>query len=690
MSSIRLALKRSLNASEEKDEGGEKISPPLPNAKRCKPESSTCTDKEATVRGGRGNGKVRRAYSSSSEEGNERGEKEEGEEGEDELDDGFGSDCYGDEKDRAKLMSMSEMQREEILYERGEKRKELLERRALRERIAASRKAQGDRPPAKQGGQKQQMKSKAGRTAASQYFSSSEEMSSEGSEDEGGTSAGSKHEEDDITTESRREGEKLIEEGKRREGRGSDRSEDKVDSSQWGDVIHASGQDLKKEEPKLIVGSGEEVGPSLFNINDCRVPRQSLEKWVNEPYFSEAVKDTFIKICVGNWEGKPVYRLSQVEGVSKYKRMYKLGNTYTDKALQLKFGCNVKQFRMDLVSNNTVSQREFDKWLTACIKGHVEVPGPKAIERKKEQVIQLTRFRKYTPEEVQSMVKQSQKNARGNPGNITSKIMKLEVELGCLRNRLVEEKKAVQSARDDPPDESYDNGLERLETQVHQTEGEIQSLEDNIQKLKAMDVARSENYAARTKASKISALNKRNTMANMDADLELSRQRNLNKSVGKKEGIAADPFARRACRPKVLWAVKSKDSANSAPKKDRGEHKDSKETVETTDIKSEKQSDQSNDTQEDVSSLSASTITQGVIPLDSMLEDPQTAAKLSKDLSYNEDVLEVAEQEVAELSKRLSKTSNNYGFGGLSKNVSRQGMSLSDYLKRARQEHSVE
>ncbi len=679
-------MKRSLNAPEEEDEEGKKISSPLPNAKRCKPESSACTDKEVTVRGERGNGKVRRAYSSSSDEGNER------EEDEDELDDGFGSDCYGDEEDRAKLMSMSEMQREEILYERGEKRKELLERRALRERIAASRKAQGDMPPAKQGGQKQQMKSKAGKTAASQYFSSSEEMSSEGSEDEGGSSAGSKHEEDDITTESRREGGKLIEEVKRREGRGSDPSKDKVSSSEWGDVIHTSGQDLKKEEPKLIVGSGEEVGPSLFNINDCRVPRQSLEKWVNEPYFHEAVKDAFIKLCVGNWKGQPVYRLSQVEGVSKYKRMYKLGNAYTDKTLQLRFGCNVKQFRMDLVSNHTVSQREFDKWLAECIKGHVEVPGPRAIERKKEQVIQLTRFRKYTPEEVQSMVKQSQKNARGNPGNITSKIMKLEAELGCLCNRLVEEKKAVQSARDDPPDESYDNGLERLETQLRQTEGEIQSVEDNIQKLKAMDAERSENFAARTKGSKISALNKRNTMANIDADLELSRQRNLNKSVAKKEGVAADPFARRACRPKVLWAVKSKDSASSAPKKDESENQDSKETVETTDVKSEKRPDQLNDTQEDVSSSlsTASAITQGILPLDSMLENSQTTPEVPEDLSFNEDVLEVAEQEVAELSKRLSKTSSNNGFGGLSKSVCRKGMSLSDYLKRARQEHSVE
>ncbi len=689
MSSIRLALKRSLNASEEDDEEGERISSPLPNAKRSKPENSICIEKGAAARSGKGTGKVIHAYSSSSEEGNEMGEKEEGEE-EDELDDEYGSDCYGDEEDRAKLMSMSEMQREEILYERGEKRKELLERRALKEHIAASKKAQGDMLPAKQGGQKQQLKGKTSRSAAAQYFSSSEEMSSEGSEDEGGTSSGYEHEEDDIVTGSRRERGKLIEEGKRRGGGESNRSEDDVDSSQRGGTIHASGQGA--EDPKLVVSGGEEVGPSLFDINDCRVPRQSLEKWVNEPYFREAVKDAFIKICVGNWEGKPVYRLSHVEGVSKYKRTYKLGNTHTDKALQLRFGSSVKQFRMDLVSNHTVNQREFDKWLTACTKGHVEVPGPKAIERKKEQVIQLTKFRKYTPEEVQSMVKHCQKNARGNTGNITSKIIKLEAELGCLRNRLVEEKKALQSARDDPPDESYDNGLESLETRVHETEGELQSVEDDIQKFKAIDRARTENLSARTKASKISALNKRNTMANIDADLELSRQRNLNKASGKKEGVVADPFARRACRPKVLWAVKSKDSANLDPNKEKSEPQDSKEAVETTDVKSEIQSEPT-DEQAD-GSLSGSANTRENLPLHLMPENPQAASKLSKYHSFNEDVLEVTEQEVAELSKRLSKTSNNGGLGGVSKSACRKGssMSLSDYLKRARarQEHPVE
>ncbi len=672
-----MALKRSLNASEEGNEEGERISSPLPNAKRSRPKNSICTDKRTAVRNGKGNGKVMRAYGSSSEEGDELGEKEEGEE-EDELDDGYDSDCYGGEEDRANLMAMSEMQREEILYERGEKRKELLERRALKERIAASRKAQGDMLPAKQGGQEQRQRGKPGKHTAAQYFSSSEEMSSE---DEGGTSSGYDHNEDDSVTESRREGGKLIE-GERGGGGESNLSEDEVDTRQG-----------VKKGPKLVVSDGEEVGPSLFDINDCRVPRQSLEKWVNEPYFSEAIKDAFIRICVGNWEGKPVYRLSRVEEISKYKRSYKLGNNHTDNALQLRFGSSVKQFRMDLVSNHTVSQREFDTWLTACIKGRVEVPGPKSLERKKEQVIQLTKFRKYTPEEVQLMVKQSQKNAKGNTGNITSKIMKLEAELGCLRNRLVEEKKALQSARDDPPDESYDNGLKSLEKRVHETEGELQSVEDNIQKLKAIDTARIENMSARTKASKISALNKRNTMANIDADLELNRQRNLNKSNGKKEGVVADPFARRACRPKVLWAVKSKDSVNLDPRKEKNEPHDRNEATEMTDVKSEIQPEPT-DKQED-GALSDSANTRENLPLHLLSEkNPQISPKLSKYHSFNEDVLEVAEQEVAELSKRLAKTSNNDGIGGLSKSSCRKGgsMSLSDYLKRARarQEHPVD
>ena len=55
----------------------------------------------------------------------------------DEFNDGFDEDLYGDEEDRRHLDSLPELEREEILYQRTEKRRELEERRE------AKRKASG-------------------------------------------------------------------------------------------------------------------------------------------------------------------------------------------------------------------------------------------------------------------------------------------------------------------------------------------------------------------------------------------------------------------------------------------------------------------------------------------------------------------------------------------------------------------
>ena len=44
------------------------------------------------------------------------------------FNDGYDSDLYGDEEDRAYLMSLSQLEREEILYDRGEQRDILREK----------------------------------------------------------------------------------------------------------------------------------------------------------------------------------------------------------------------------------------------------------------------------------------------------------------------------------------------------------------------------------------------------------------------------------------------------------------------------------------------------------------------------------------------------------------------------------
>jgi RNA polymerase-associated protein RTF1 len=70
-------------------------------------------------------------------------EKEEEKQEEDiEIDDGYGSDLYGDDEDRRMLAAMTDVQRENILYERGENRRRLKEQAEARRKFREAQQAE--------------------------------------------------------------------------------------------------------------------------------------------------------------------------------------------------------------------------------------------------------------------------------------------------------------------------------------------------------------------------------------------------------------------------------------------------------------------------------------------------------------------------------------------------------------------
>lgn len=60
--------------------------------------------------------------------------------------DGYDSDLMGDEEDRARLAMMSELEREMELFERGDKRKELIDSQAAARKMQESQATQDKVP----------------------------------------------------------------------------------------------------------------------------------------------------------------------------------------------------------------------------------------------------------------------------------------------------------------------------------------------------------------------------------------------------------------------------------------------------------------------------------------------------------------------------------------------------------------
>lgn len=55
--------------------------------------------------------------------------------------------------------------------------------------------------------------------------------------------------------------------------------------------------------------------PTLEQVNNVRLNRSLLEKWVDQPYFERTVPQFFVRVGIGmNREQQNAYRMAQVVG----------------------------------------------------------------------------------------------------------------------------------------------------------------------------------------------------------------------------------------------------------------------------------------------------------------------------------------------------------------------------------------
>lgn len=67
----------------------------------------------------------------------------------------------------------------------------------------------------------------------------------------------------------------------------------------------------------------EAPAAELEDFAKVTIPRRRLARWCNEPFFAQAVKDSFVRLFLGEDEnGEKVYRLCQIVDVVKGKREY--------------------------------------------------------------------------------------------------------------------------------------------------------------------------------------------------------------------------------------------------------------------------------------------------------------------------------------------------------------------------------
>jgi RNA polymerase-associated protein RTF1 len=425
----------------------------------------------------------------------------------DDFDDGYGSDLMGDAADRARLASLNELEREEIMLERADARKRLESRRAI---IAAARSKELELARKKTGAraisskQRDELEALERIAEAKKRKERSRRVFGDLSEDEeefGG--AASESEDEERVARPRR---------KKRETR--------------ADV------DLEAEY------ASSDVPATRDEIASVTVKRHQLEQWVNEPYFEAAVTNCLTRVGIGlNKEGQNVYRLVEIAGVAdgKYKQYslkkyeYLANKPPTQKWLILRWGKSEKTFRLSEVSNSDVQDAEWKAWVAHCAQAGCTPITARDVKKCLQGLEEAKNYR-YTSDDV-------------------TKILAEKREKQGTRHNLLFEKEQIKAAIAHAEAENDLDKVEELRQRFDEVDREIK---DKLQQRSG------------STQDALANINRRNEIQNSEKLSKRASEQVAKLKAGVLNTGSGDPFSRRPTRLTTYWDMGAGAAERSA------------------------------------------------------------------------------------------------------------------------------
>jgi RNA polymerase-associated protein RTF1 len=450
----------------------------------------------------------------------------------------------GDEDDRARLAGMTELEREEILADRRDRRAQTADRKRI---IAMAR----EKKEREAGGKKKF------RPADAEAAVGRKSKRVAGEEAARGTTSKSKA---------------LAEIARKKERRQAEEDSDEDDSDEYGSDDDLEDEDLdgilpQREKRKPASrgrggrdddsdvsddddedGGGDAVPASEAQIRKIFLKRSTLEKWIAEPYFAQLAPGCMVRIGIGldKKSGEPRYRLAEITQVAEGTHgnyplaeyeLYGKPGVKTPFHLVLKFGKHERAFKANEVSNQDPTAKEFAEW-TAQMRVDEQRPlRVRDTDAALENIRAAENYR-YTSEDVQAMLKKRQEKKGGLTHNLAN-------QKEVLR-RLVERAKAEgdeDAARD--LSSQLDEVVKRLTKKLDK--GGTQAIMANI--------------------------NKRNNAIN-DANLSRTAAEAIARAKsGKPDESANDPFSRRPTRMATYYTIngeKEREKTKEGEEKTKG------------------------------------------------------------------------------------------------------------------------
>nr|CAD7438659.1 unnamed protein product [Timema bartmani] len=237
----------------------------------------------------------------------------------------------------------------------------------------------------------------------------------------------------------------------------------------------------------------------------------SDKKFVHLPFFERVVRGCFVRIGIGNNNGKPVYRVCEIAGVCETGKIYQLGSTRTNKGLKLRHGAQERVFRLEFISNQDFTESEFFKWKETCALQGISLPTHDELEGKLIDIKEAVIY-EFKEEDIEKIVREKER-FKQNPYNYAMK-----------KTQLMKER-----------DMALAKGDELEAGQIQQRLHELEERAEELDKMRTSTI------------SSISYINDRNRKKNVEeAEKAIMEEVRLNK--GKK---IDDPFTRRSTKPSM-------------------------------------------------------------------------------------------------------------------------------------------
>lgn len=464
---------------------------------------------------------------------------------EEQFNDGYDENLIGDEEDRKRLEQMTEKEREQELYNRIERRQVLKTRFEIEKKLRQQKK-------------KEQRKKEKGTVSSVQELKDLKSASQRSMERRKNMEEKKDNKKFSALTDlmkKREEKKKIAEEQiKKQEEKREQKKKLLKTSDIYSDDDDDEEEDQKSEpEKEREEDSGSESESSSSSrsstrsdsegeesyesrkpkfisckedLSKIRLSRHKLEKWCHMPFFKKTVCGCYVRIGIGNHEGRAVYRIAEIVDTVETAKIYQLGTTRTNKGLKLKHGHSERVYRLEFVSNQDFTDSEFYKWREAMTLGDLTLPTVQDIDKKAKAIQEALNY-KFKENDIEEIVAEKQKFKK-NPHNYAIK-----------KTSLLKQKEMADLEGDTAAQYKISQELEELEERANE-----------------LDRRRTNNI------SSISYINQRNRLRNQILAEEASKKEFL-----EMKNAVADPFTRRSCRPTLV--TKARDPEMEAKVQER-------------------------------------------------------------------------------------------------------------------------